>query len=549
MAKKFIQYFEDSFRENWELPAMTNYVTKQTYAYKDVAREVAKLHILFKELNITQDDKIALVGNNSPEWAITFLATITYGAVIVPILQDFHPDDIAHIIEHSEAKLMFVDELYWNRLEDKSPINLKAVFSLMDLHCMREQNCEEVPSVQKLHSLFLKAYPKGIQKDNLQYSQKDDSEMCVLNYTSGTSGLSKGVMLTSDNFCCLFEYAVTNNLGETGDKVISIVPMSHAYGCVNDFFYPFIAGGQIIFIPHLYDSKILQKAMREVQPDYISIVPLVLETIYKRNIHPQIQKKYIKIGLHIPIVSKFIASKIRTQLMNAFGGKYKNLFIAGAGLNKNVENFLVKIKFPYTLAYGMTECSPIISLNCHEMTPYSVGRPIKGVTVKIDSKDPNEVPGEFLVKGRNVMKGYYKDEKATQLMFTTDGWLKTGDMGVMDKQGNLYVKGRCKSMILTSSGQNIYPENIESKINNDIHIKESVVVLKDNKIVALVYPDYDIIDKNIKKDELNVLLNDCRKSVNKKIAAYEFINEFIIQEKEFEKTPKKTIKRYLYELS
>lgn len=547
MAKRFIQYFEDSFKENWDLPAMTNYVTKQTYAYKDVAREIAKLHILFRELNIQQDDKIALVGDNTPEWAITFLATITYGAVIVPILQDFHSDDMAHIIEHSESKLLLITDTYWERLHDKPIDCLHAVLSLTDLHCLKNNKGESFLSVHQLHSLYSKQYPNDIRKDQVIFSLKDDKEVCVINYTSGTSGFSKGVMLTGDNFCCLFDYSEANGLGVTGDKVIAMVPMAHAYGCVNDLYYPFIVGGHITFMPQMPNPKILLQAMSEVKPDYISIVPLVLETIYKKNILPQINKPLVKFALHIPFVSNIVGSKIRKQLMNVFGGSYKNLFIAGAGLNKDVERFLVKIKFPYTLAYGMTECSPIISLNCHELTPYSVGRPINGVSVKIDSDNPRKFPGEILVKGRNVMKGYFKDVEATKSMFTSDGWLKTGDMGMLDKRGNIYIKGRCKAMILTSSGQNVYPENIEAKINSDIHIKESVVVLRNNQIVALIYPDYDVVDRNIEKEKLISLMDDCRKMVNKKLAHYEFVNSFVLMDSEFEKTPKKSIKRYLYE--
>lgn len=544
MAKKFIQYFEDSFRENWELPAMTNYVTKQTYAYKDVAREVAKLHILFHELNIQQDDKIALVGNNSPEWVITFLATITYGAVIVPILQDFHPDDIAHIIEHSESKLLFIGDTYWDRLEEKDTSTLRAVFSLSDFRCMRQAQGETLHLIMRqLPTLFNEQYPQGVQREDIRYAEKDDQEMCVLNYTSGTTGFCKGVMLKGDNFCCLFEYSSANHLGETGDKVISLVPLAHAYGCVNDLFYPFIVGGHITFMPQMPNYKVLLEAMSEVKPDYISVVPLLLETIYKKNILSEINKFPINFALRIPLISNIVGTKIRKCLVNVFGGKYKNLFIAGAALSDEVEKFLVKIKFPYTLAYGMTECSPIISLNCHEQTPYSVGRPINGVTVKIDSNDSNKLPGEIIVKGRNVMMGYFKDEEATRQAFTQDGWFKTGDLGVMDKTGNLYIKGRCKTMILTSSGQNVYPEEIEAKLNLSPYIAESLVVQRGEKIVALVVPNKDIVGDNT---NLQSIISEQIKAVNKQLPSYSFISSFEIQSACFEKTPKKSIKRYLY---
>ncbi len=543
MAKKFIQYFEDSFRENWELPAMTNYVTKQTYAYKDVAREVAKLHILFKELNITQDDKIALVGNNSPEWAITFLATITYGAVIVPILQDFHPDDIAHIIEHSESKLLFVDDEHWDRLEEKDTPGLRAVFSLTDYRCMRQAQGESLHIIMRqLLTLFNEHYPQGVKKEDVRYTDKDDMEMCVISYTSGTTDSSKGVMLTGDNFCCVLEFAAEMKYGEVGHKVLSVLPLAHLYGCVYDFFLPIKVGGNITFLENKISLSFVLKALKDVAPDWVSTVPLIIENLYITYIKPQIDSYKVKFFFNIPFVSKYIKEKYKKTLLQIWGGNIRTLFVAGAPLNSEVEDFLNKINFPFVVAYGMTECSPLISGNYKSFALHSVGKPITGVSLRIDSSSI-EKKGEVLVKGRNVMKGYYRNEEATHLAFTKDGWLRTGDIGVMDKKGNLYLNGRCKTMILTSSGQNVFPEEIEAKLDNSPYVLESLVVQRGEKIVALIVPDMNNLDKTAKID---AVFSEQIKEINRSLPDYAYIHFFELLNKPFERTPKRSIKRYLY---
>lgn len=546
MAKRFIQYFEDSFKENWDLPAMTNYVTKQTYAYKDVAREVAKLHILFRELNIQQNDKIALVGSNTPEWAITFLATVTYGAVIVPILQDFHPDDIAHIIEHSESKLLFIEDSSWDRLEGKDCFCLRVVFSLSDFHCIQALNGESVIGIHRLHSLFINEYPNDIQRECINYLSKEDSEMCVLIYTSGTSTASRGVMLTGENYYSILEYSKKKELGFKGSRILSYLPLSHAYGCTFDFLCQMVTGGHVTMLPKITSPSDLMTAMQEVKPSLIAVVPMILEGLYRKQIAPVLKKPHMRILTSLPFVSSYIYAKIRRNLIEVFGGSFTKLFVGGAPFDPKVEDFFAKIKFPFAVAYGMTECSPLISVDFESYTPYSVGKAIDGVVVTIDSDSPSSIPGEILVKGKNVMKGYYKDAEATSRSFNQDGMLKTGDLGIIDKNGNIFIKGRAKSMILSSSGQNVYPEGIEAKLVNDIHIKECVVVQRNHNIVALVYPDYSVVDKGITQVELSQIMENCRIQINKELASFEYISEFIIQDKEFEKTPKKNIKRYLY---
>lgn len=545
MAKRFIQYFEDSFKENWDLPAMTNYVTKQTYAYKDVAREIAKLHILFRELNISQDDKIALVGNNTPEWAITFLATITYGAVIVPILQDFHPDDIAHIIEHSESKLLFIGDSYWDRLEKKDTSTLRAVFSLSDFRCVSQSQGETLHLLMRqLPTLYKERYPQGVQREDVRYAEKDDQEMCVLNYTSGTTGFSKGVMLKGDNFCCLIDFIIKNNIGGKGDRVLSFLPLAHAYGCLNDFFMPFVTGTHATYFSQPIASNTLLQAFGEVKPHWISTVPLVVETIYKKVVLSRLRLPKYRIMLKLPIFSRMVYKKIGKTIYSAFGGCFKQMYIGGAALNPEVESFLLKVNIPFTVGYGITECSPLVCVDYNKFTPHSVGKKIEGISIKINSDAPQKEAGEIWVKGRSVMMGYYKDEEATQQVFSHDGWFKTGDMGVIDKQGNLYIKGRCKTMILTSSGQNVYPEEIESKLNLSPYVAESLVVQRGEKLVALIVPNIEFIGKD---SDLKSIMTEQIKTVNKQLPAYAYIHLFELQTTMFERTPKKSVKRYLYQ--
>lgn len=549
MSTSFIKYIEKSLKDHWDLKAMTNYVTKDEYDYSQVAREIAKIHVLFRELNITQDDKIALVGRNTPEWAIIFLATVSYGAVIVPILQDFHPNDVQHIINHSESKLVFLSDNQWDNLDETKMPLVRGVFSFTDFRCIYQAAGETIQMTMKhLEKSFEETYPNGFTKDSLNFKDKDGNAMTILNYTSGTTGFSKGVMLTGENICCQIDYAYKTNLVGRAYKILSFLPLAHAYGCAFDFIAQFVAGGHITFLTRIPSPKVLLKAMDEIKPDCIFTVPLVIEKIYKNNLLPLLNKTTMKVAMNIPILSNRVYSEIKNKLINVFGGRFRMIVIGGAPLNKEVEDFFVKIKFPFTVGYGMTECAPLISVDTVNYAPHSVGKPIDDVEVKIDSQDPYSIPGEILVKGRNVMIGYYKNEEATQSVFTEDGWLKTGDMGIIDKDNNIFIRGRSKTMILTASGQNVYPEEIESKINNLSFVSESIVVQRNDKIVALVYPDFASMDEmGIDHKELESIMEQHRLDLNKKLAAYEQVTKFIIHPTEFEKTPKKSIKRYLYE--
>ncbi len=549
MSTSFIQHIEKALKDNWELKAMTNYVSKQEYTYAQVAHEITKLHLLFKELNISKDDKIALVGRNTPEWAITFIATVSYGAVIVPILQDFHPNDVQHIINHSESKLVFLSDNQWDNLDESKMQGVRGVFSITDFRCIYQAPGETIQMTMKhLEQSLSQRFPNGVQKEDIHFDDKDGNELAILNYTSGTTGFSKGVMLTGENICCMIDYAYKTNLVGRGYNILSFLPLAHAYGCAFDFIAQFVAGAHITFLTRLPSPKVLLKAMDEVKPDSIFTVPLVIEKIYKNNLLPLLSKTSMKVMTSLPLISNHVYSEIRSKLINVFGGKFRKIVIGGAPFNQEVEDFLTKIKFPFTVGYGMTECAPLISVDIENFVPHSVGKAIDDVQVRIDSTDQANIPGEIQVKGRNVMKGYYKNEEATRNVFTEDGWLRTGDVGVIDAEGNIFIKGRSKTMILTSSGQNVYPEEIEAKINNLPFVSESIVVQRDEKIVALVYPDFSAMDElNIDHKDLESIMEQHRTELNKKLAAYEQIKSFKIHPTEFEKTPKKSIKRYLYE--
>ena len=550
MKSDFIKYFENSIKEHWELMAMTDYVSKKSYTYQQVGEEILKLHILFKELNIAPNDKIALVGRNTPEWAITFIATITYGAVIVPILQDFHADDVQHIVNHSESKLLFLSDSHWENLNEKTFQTIRGVFSISDFRCLYQAPGETIQMTMKhLDQLCKSVYPNGVSKTDIKFVEKDDYEMSILNYTSGTTGFSKGVMLTGDNMCTQVEFAQKTDWVGKGYKILTFLPLAHAYGCAFDFVVQFVMGAHITFLTRIPSPRILLKAMEEIRPTVIFTVPLILEKIYKNSVLPALNKTSIKLATNIPFVNTRIYAEFRKKLVNALGGEFKTVIAGGAPLNKEVEDFLHLIKFPYVVGYGMTECAPLITVEMlGNYRPHSVGRAIHCVDMKIDSSDPQNVPGEILVKGRNVMIGYYKNEEATSKIFTEDGWLRTGDMGVIDKDGHLFIKGRSKTMILTSSGQNVYPEEIESKLNNLPFVSESLVIQRDTKIVALIYPDFAAMDEmGIQVAEIDKIMDEQRKELNKQLAAYENITKIIIHPQEFEKTPKKSIKRYLYE--
>lgn len=532
MERWFIQCFEKSFKDNWDFLAMVNYETKQSYKYSDLAKEIARMHIFFKELGIQQGDKIALVGNNSPEYAIVFLATITYGAVIVPILQTFTSKDHEDIINHSKSLLLFADDLYVDRLQNDRLCHIRAIFSLMDFSCKWRRDADESYSLDRnfLYSKFTKLYPNGFDKNDIRYDLSDD-KLVILNYTSGTMNNNKVVMLSGGNFRCLFNFAKENEIGSRGKKFLSYLPLPHIMGYVSEVFLPLISGSNVVFLPKMPDTNKFIGVLKEEKPNFIAMVPLIIEFISKNLLLSS------KNGAEIDI---------RRQFMEMLGGEINLIMIGGAALDIGIQRILSDNDIPYMFVYGMTECTAVISVDIRNTVVGSVGKVVEGVTVKIDSSDSKNVAGEILVKGSNVMMGYYLDESLTNNAFDRDGWFKTGDIGVFDDKGYLYVKGRCKAMILTSSGQNVYPEGIEAKLNNDARIKECLVVQRSNKIIALVYPNYDEIGKNVSEDELGKIMESCRIQINKKLASFEYINEFIIQDNELEKTSKGNIKRHLY---
>lgn len=553
IEQNFIKLYENSFKNNWDLPALSDYSEKSTLLYKDLAKEIARIHILLSEANIKKGDKIALVGKNNIPWCIAYLATITYGGIIVPILQDFHPSSIQHIINHSDATLLFVQDSIWDSLDEGEMPEIKAVFSTNDLSfkCIFEQNGTRLSKLSSsLDNMMHTKYPNGFDKEDISYAEIDNSEVVLINYTSGTTGFSKGVMLTANNLAGNVTHAHYLELLFRGQNIVSFLPLAHAYGCAFEFLYSLTEGSHTTLLGKSPAPKILSQALSEVKPYLIISVPLIIEKIYKKAILPKIEKPAIKMALKLPIVRDSIYSKIRKELMESLGGNFHEIIIGGAALNKEVEEFLHKIKFPFTVGYGMTECGPLISYDHnYDFIPTSCGKILDNIMeVRVDSADPYNILGEIQVRGENVMKGYYKNEEATKAAFTEDGWLKTGDLGIIDKENRIYIKGRAKTMLLGPNGQNIFPEEIESKLNNMPFVMECLVIERNGKLVALIYPDYESLDAaGVEVEMLPTIMEENRLSLNKTLANYENITNIQIYPTEFEKTPKKSIKRYLYE--
>jgi long-chain acyl-CoA synthetase len=542
----FIKIYEESFRRNFELPALSDYGTDITFTYKELAIEIEKLHILFEEHGVTEGEKIALIGKNSSYWGIIYLSIMTYGAVVVPILQDFPPDDVHHIIDHSGSTLFFASEAIMKNLDKKKMKGLRGIFTYED----RGLSALDGKNIQKdLSDKFNAKYPSGFLEDDIHYPEIPNDRVMILNYTSGTTGFSKGVLLTADNLVGNLIYArVTIGL-KRGDRMVSLLPLAHAYGGAFEFLLPIQEGCHATFLGKTPTPSILLKSFAEIRPNLIIAVPLILEKIYKRMIVPVISKPVMSVLLKIPGINSLIYSTIRKKLVNAFGGNFIQVVIGGAPLNAEVEAFLLKIKFPVSVGYGMTECAPLISFALYkDYIKYSCGKILPNMEVRIDSLDPYNIVGEIQVRGQNVMPGYYNNEEATDRVFTDDGWLKTGDLGTIDKNNNIFIRGRSKNMILGASGQNIYPEEIEAKLDNLPYVVESVVVGRENKIVALVFPDQEAVEKeNLSKDDLKKIMENNRETLNKSVAAYQKVAEIELKDKEFEKTPKKSIKRYLYD--
>ena len=551
MKENLIKIYERSFIDNWELPALTDYNTGERLTYGDFARNIAKLHLLFQNSGVKPGDRIALIGKNIPNWVTTFMATITYGAVIVPILQEFNPADAQHIINHSEATMLFISKSIWENLEfDKMP-RVRAVFQIEGMKLLAVKDGEEIITKAKegLEAAFNEKYGKGFYRNDIHYADVPNEALVEINYTSGTTGFSKGVMLTAIILAGNVVYGMNTQLHFKGSRDLAFLPLAHAFGCAFDMLTPLAVGGHITLLGRIPSPKILVKAMAEVKPNVVFTVPLVLEKIYSKMIVPMISKGALRWALAVPYLDRRIYSQIRNKLIEAFGGAFEEVIVGGAPFNAEVEEFLYKIKFPFTVGYGMTECGPLVShAPWREFVPRSAGRVLPGLMeCKILSDDPENVPGEICIRGENVMKGYFHNSEATEKVLHEDGWLHTGDMGTLNADGTLFIRGRLKTMLLSSSGQNIYPEEIEAKLNNMLYVSESLVVMREGKLVALVYPDYDAMDQlGVTRDKLPELMEEIRAELNKLVAPYERIAKIQLMATEFDKTPKRSIKRYLY---
>ena len=560
LEQNLIKMYEQSFRDNREMSAITDYFTGETYSYYGFAKEIAKLHIMFDEAGIKPKDKIALVGRNTPRWCVVYIATMTYGAVIVPILQDFTANDITHIVNHSESRLLFLTDSFWDGLDEEQMPNVEAVMSLTDYHVIFERGGDKMTRcINQMTENYRKRYPRGFTSDDIKYADVPNDQLILLNYTSGTTGYSKGVMLTVNNLTGNV-YWISNIADKKGDpffhkgsRTLSFLPLAHAFGCTVDFLTPLATGGHINLLGRIPTPKILISAIQKVQPEVICAVPMILEKVYRKQIMPLLEQGPLSIAMKLPLVNEVVFAQIKKKLLESFGGNLRLFVIGGAPMNKETESFLMKIRFPFTVGYGMTECGPLISVTevFEEFKPSSCGRIIKEMLeVKINSSDQNNIPGEILVRGEHVMLGYYKNEQATSDAIDADGWLHTGDMGTIDPDGTLYIRGRCKTMILTGSGQNIYPEEIEDKLNNMPLVLESLVLESGGKLYGLVVPDFETceLDK-IDRVALEAMMEENLKNLNSQVAAYERLVSISIYPSEFEKTPKKSIKRYLYNAS
>lgn len=561
IKENFIRLFEDAFRKYWDMPAYSNYGENITLTYADVANRVAKLHILFEQCNIQPFDKIALIGRNNANWAITYVASVTYGAVIVPILQDFNANDVHHITNHSESKLLFTSDNIWENLEEEKLTTVKAVFSLTDFNCItiidrkEEDQNDFAPVIERnqvkpevINTLFRSKYPHGFHKDHVRFVDKSNAELVSINYTSGTTGFSKGVMTSGNALAGNIVFAIGTGIIQEGYKIISFLPLAHAYGCAFDFLTATCRGCHVHFIGKVPSPKILLTAFAEVKPNVIFLVPLIIEKIYKKQIQPLIAKPTIRWVLRLPFLDQTILSTIRKKLIHAFGGEFAQLVCGGAPMNAEVEEFLQKIKFPYTVGYGMTECAPLISFTpADQFKVKSAGAVIPQMEAKIMDADPNTGIGEICVRGENLMNGYFKNQEATDSIIDDEGWLHTGDLGMIEADGTIFIRGRSKSMILGPSGQNIYPEEIEAKLNNMPFVMESLVVENNGRLHALVYPDYEAVDlEKLDQKQLEKVMEENRVALNNIVASYESIAKIHLYPNEFEKTPKKSIKRYLY---
>ena len=551
MEKSFIALIEQSIKKNWDLDALTDY-RGVTLQYKDVARKIEKIHIILEESGVKPGDKIAVCGRNMSHWGVTFLSVVTYGAIIVPILHEFKADQVHNIVNHSESKLLFVGDVVWESLDETAMPNLEGIILMNDFSILVSRSEKLTYAREHLNELFGHKFPKNFRKEHINYYKDSAEELLVLNYTSGTTSFSKGVMLPSRALWSNVEFG-KEKLGKIlkpGDSVVSMLPMAHMYGLAFEFLYEFSTGCHVYFLTRMPSPKIILQAFAEVKPKIVVAVPLIIEKIIKKNVLPKLETPTMKFLLKVPIVSDKIKATVREQVMNAFGGNFYEVIVGGAAFNQEVEAFLRSINFPYTVGYGMTECAPIISYeDWDKFKAGSCGKAAPRMEVQILSRDPQNIPGEIVTRGDNVMLGYYKNQEATNEVIDADGWLHTGDLGIIDEEGNITIKGRSKNMLLGPSGQNIYPEEIEDKLNNMPYVNESIVIQAlDGKLAALIYPDFEnAFAHGLTEKDVEETMEANRVALNATLPAYEQIARVKIYHEEFEKTPKKSIKRFLYQ--
>lgn len=539
---------EKSFRENWHRPALSNY-HGSTLCYRDIAIRIANLHICFEQCGLKKGDKVAICSRNQANWGVSFLAALTYGAVPVPILHEFKPDNIQYLVNHSEAKVFFVDEVIWEGLSEAGMPGLQVIVQINTMKYIyaRDKALQDVRD--NISKTFMDQYPNGFSQEDINYYEDSPEELAVINYTSGTSGFSKGVMIPYRALMTNIECAGTvaepqmNNESE----MVAMLPSAHMYGMMFEFLFEMTIGAHVHFLTRVPSPKVILKAFSEIHPDAIIAVPLIIEKVYKSAVKPELDKN--RNFMRIPLVDQFILKKIRTSMIEAFGGRFEEIILGGAAFNPEVEQFLRKIRFPFTVGYGMTECAPLITYcKWHRTKSGSCGKAIPGCEIRIDSADSRNIPGEIQIKGSNVFLGYYKNPEATKDAFTEDGWFKTGDMGVIDSEGYLYLRGRCKCMILGPSGQNIYPEELEAVINNVLYVVDSLVVEDNGGLTALIYPDYHQGEQDgMGRDELIRRISDGLPEINKLLPSYAQIRKIEFMPEDFERTPKRSIKRYLYQ--
>mgnify|MGYP000702541699 CR=1 FL=1 len=549
MENRFLGLIENSIKEHWDLPAFSDY-NGHTFHYKDVARRIEKFHIILEHAGIKKEDKVALVGRNSSNWAICFFGILAYGAVAVPILHEFKPDNIHHIVNHSEAKAVLAASSNWENMNERMMPDVK-LFMMLDNFSIIHSKSKEVRVVRdRINEYFGKKYPRSFTSNDVRYHVEKLEELAVLNYTSGTTSFSKGVMIPYRSLWSNTQFAYDNlPFIHPGDNIVCMLPMAHMYGLAFEFLYEFSVGCHIYYLTRMPSPKIIFQAFADIKPNLIVAVPLIIEKIIKKSVLPKLETPTMKLLLKVPIINDKIKATVREQMVQAFGGNFATVIVGGAAFNQEVEQFLRMIDFPYTVGYGMTECGPII---CYEdwtrFKPGSCGKAAPRMDVRVLSSDPENIVGEIVCKGPNVMLGYYKNEEATEAVIDKDGWLHTGDLALMDAEGNITIKGRSKNLLLSASGQNIYPEEIEDKLNNLPYVSESIIVQQNEKLVGLVYPDFDeAFAHGLKNEDIERVMEENRVTLNAMLPAYSQILKMKIYPEEFEKTPKKSIKRYLYQ--